>query len=335
FWSLGHLVSQFLKRDSHQKVMIIGSAGGQEVKAALMYGADHVDAVEMVPTVVELVKDRYATYGGNVLNHPNVRVYTGEARSGLRASREKYDVIQIYSNHTTSSIASGSGAVSPIYLQTAEAYREYFEHLTDNGVLHINHYGYPRMVTTAALAWKQMGRTDFQKHVVVFEASAVDYLPIFMVKMQPWTAEELHEITTFLATYPKTFGQNYKLVENPLRPEESFLAPDFYSGSLSAGLMELVNYRIWPATDDRPYFSFFRERFVLESPDPKTFMNPSMADFLNVGFISRRVRFITMDTIQLLVPGVLSIIFAGVFIFLPLGLSDVGRERWSKKTSSM
>jgi predicted membrane-bound spermidine synthase len=335
FWSLGHLVSQFLKRDSHQKVMIIGSAGGQEVKAALMYGADHVDAVEMVPTVVELVKDRYATYGGNVLNHPNVRVRIGEARSELRASREKYDVVQIYSNHTTSSIASGSGAVSPAYLQTAEAYREYFEHLTDNGVLHINHYGYPRMVTTAALAWQRMGRTDFQKHVVVFEAGDVDFLPIFMVKMQPWTAEELHEITTFLATYPNRFHVDYRLVENPLRPEESFLAPDFYRGSFPAELMEPINYRIRPATDDRPYFAFFRKRFGLEKPDPKTFMNPSMAALLNVGVLRARVSFITMDTVHLLVTGAVSIVFAGVFIFLPLGLSDVGKARWPRKTSSM
>ena len=335
FWSLGHLVSQFLKRDSHQKVMIIGSAGGQEVKAALMYGADHVDAVEMVPTVVELVKDRYATYSGNVLNHPNVRVRIGEARSELRASKEKYDVIQIYSNHTTSSIASGSGAVGPVYLQTAEAYREYFEHLTDNGVLHINHYGYPRMVTTAALAWQRMGRTDFQKHVVVFEAGDVDFLPIFIVKMQPWTAEELHEITTFLATYPNRFHVDYRLVENPLRPEESFLAPDFYKGSFPAELMEHINYRIRPATDDRPYFAFFRKRFGLEKPDPKSFMNPSMAALLNTRVLSPRVSFITMDTVHLLVTGAVSIVFAGVFIFLPLGFSDVGKARWPRKTSSM
>jgi predicted membrane-bound spermidine synthase len=338
FWSLGHLVSQYLKRDSHQKVMIIGSAGGQEVKAALMYGADHVDAVEMVPTVVELVKDRYAKYGGNVLNHPHVRMRIGEARSELRASKEKYDVIQIYSNHTTSSIASGSGAVNPVYLQTAEAYREYFEHLTDNGVLHINHYGYPRMVTTAALAWKQMGRTDFQKHVVVFEAAAVDFLPIFMVKMQPWTAQELQQVVTFLATYPNRFETvfgRYRLVENPLRPEQSFLAADFYTGQLSAEIARTINYRVQPATDDRPYFAFFRKRFGLEKPDPKTFMNPSMAELLNIGVRSPRVSFITMDTAHLLVTGAVSIVFAGVFIFLPLGLSDVGKARWPRKTSSM
>jgi predicted membrane-bound spermidine synthase len=335
FWSLGHLVSHYLKRDRHQKVMIVGSAGGQEVKAALMYGADQVDAIEMVRTVVELGQIRYATFNGNVLNHPKVRVRIGEARSELRASREKYDVIQIYSNHTTSSIASGSGAVNPVYLQTAEAYREYFEHLTDNGVLHINHYGYPRMVTTAALAWTQMGRTDFQKHVVVFEAGAVDFLPIFLVKMQPWTEKELREVTTFLAIYPNRFGTAYKLVENPLRPEESFLAADFYSGRLPAELVKTINYRVQPATDDRPYFAFFRKRFGVEEPDPKTFMNSSMAELLNVGVVSPRVSLITMDTVHLLVTGGVSLLFAGVFIFLPLRLSDVGKVRWPRKTSSI
>jgi len=54
-----------------------------------------------------------------------------------------------------------------VYLQTAEAYQEYFSHLTADGVLHINHYAYPRMITTAALAWKRMGRTDFARHVAV------------------------------------------------------------------------------------------------------------------------------------------------------------------------
>jgi spermidine synthase len=335
FWSLAHLVSHYLKRDRHQKVMIIGSAGGQEVKAALMYGAAHVDAIEMVRTVVELGQMRYANYNGNVLNHPKVSVRIGEARSQLRASREKYDVIQIYSNHTTSSIASGSSAVNPVYLQTAEAYREYFEHLTDNGVLHINHYGYPRMVTTAALAWKQMGRTNFQKHVVVFEVGVIDFLPILMVKMQPWTAEELQEVTTFLATYPNRFRTAYKLVENPLRPKESFLAPDFYSGNLPADLAETINYRVQPATDDRPYFAFFRKRFGVEAPDPKHFMNPSMAELLNVGVVSPRASLITMDTVHLLVTGAVSLLFAGVFVVLPLGLSDVGKARWPTKTSSI
>ena len=75
------------------------------------------------------------------------------------------------SNHTTSSVASGSGAVSPNYLQTTDAYREYFSHLTENGVLHVNHHVYPKMVLTAARAWKEMGLDNFNRHVLLYYES--------------------------------------------------------------------------------------------------------------------------------------------------------------------
>ena len=62
--------------------------------------------------------------------------------------------------------------MEPVYLQTADAYEEYFSHLKPDGILQINHMAYPRMVTTAALAWKRMGRTDFARHVAVFTSSS-------------------------------------------------------------------------------------------------------------------------------------------------------------------
>jgi hypothetical protein len=70
------------------------------------------------------------------------------------------------SNHTSSSIAAGSGALSATYLQTTDAYKEYFSHLKEDGILHINHHIYPRMVLTAAKAWQELGLTDFKKHVL-------------------------------------------------------------------------------------------------------------------------------------------------------------------------
>ena len=126
FWQRGVLASHYLKRDTNQKVLVIGSAGGQEIKAALTYGASHVDGIEMVGAVVELGKTKYAQYIGDLFHNPKVNVQVGEGRSYLRASREKYDIIQIFSNHTSSSIASGTGAMSTTYLQTADAYQRVF-----------------------------------------------------------------------------------------------------------------------------------------------------------------------------------------------------------------
>src|ERR1019366_507779 len=189
----------YLKRDTGARVLVIGSAGGQETKAALVYGAARVDAVELVPTVVELGTGRYSHYIGDIFHNPAVYAQAGEGRSFLRHSDRQYDIIQMYSNYTNLSVAQGTGALAPEYLQTVEAYQEYFSHLTPNGVLHINHHAFPRMITTAALAWKRMGRTDFQRHVAVYISEAEPFLPTLLIKMQPWTAAELNELNVFLA----------------------------------------------------------------------------------------------------------------------------------------
>lgn len=331
FWQRGVLASHYLKRDTNQRVLIIGSAGGQETKAAIMYGAAHVDAVEMVRTVVDLAKTKYAEYNGNIFNHPNVDSYFGEGRSFLRASRNKYDIIQIFSNHTSSSIAAGSGAMAPNYLLTSEAYRDYFQHLTENGILHINHHLYPRLVTTAALAWKYMGRSDFQKHVAVFERSQGDRLPTFLVKMKPWTEAELEEVKVFFS-YVGEHEQTFSLVENPLAPQESALSLVFYSGSFPDELAKVMDFRISPISDDRPYFNFFRKKIGELEPDPKHFLSISTAKILNSQLVKG---LIPMDLIHLFVTGALSLFFSGVFIFLPLYFSSAGKSHWNQKYHTM
>ena len=334
FWQRGVLASHYLKRDTNQKVLVIGSAGGQEIKAALMYGASHVDGVELVGAVVQLGKTKYAQYIGDLFHNPKVNVQVGEGRSYLRASREKYDIIQIFSNHTSSSIASGTGAVSTTYLQTADAYREYFEHLTENGILHINHHYYPKMITTAALAWAQMGRTNFQQHVVVFEREGEDTLPTFLIKMQPWTEEELNQLKDlFYADFPGDLNV-YRLVEDPLHPEDSFLSSAFYSGQLSPDLVKRVDFRIEPATDNRPYFNFLRKNFSPVEINPAHFMSESMAGPMN-NYINLNSISIPLDVAQLIIIGTISLFLAAAFILLPLHFSEVGKSRWPTKSVSL
>lgn len=330
FWQWGVLASHYLKRDQSQRVLIIGSAGGQETAAALMYGASHIDGVELVGSVIELGKTQYSQYTGNIFNHPKVRMMKGEGRSFLRASHTKYDIIQIFSNHTSSSIAAGTGAMAPNYLQTAEAYREYFEHLTPNGILHINHHVYPKMVTTAALAWRQMGRSHFQKHVVVFQREkGWDPLPTLLIKMQPWTEQEIKELKKLSSLDRAT----YTLVENPLHSGKSFLSADFYSGAFPEALADKIEYRVLPSTDDAPYFNFIRKNLRLEplKPNPGTFTNFSSAQYLN----AQLRKFVPMDVIHLIVTALASLLFAGVFIFVPLYFSKAGKTEWPRKGSAL
>jgi spermidine synthase len=323
FWQIGVLASHYLKRDSGQSVLVIGSAGGQETKAALVYGAAHVDAVELVPTVVELATGSYSPYIGDIFHNPAVHAVAGEGRSFLRHSDRLYDIIQMYSNYTNSSVAQGTGALSPEYLQTAEAYQEYFSHLTPNGVLHINHSAFPRMINTAALAWKRMGRTDFQRHVVVYTSDAEPFLPTMLIKMQPWTAAEIDELNVFLAPPELDAPYRQHLTENPLDPSKSFLSADFYSGDFPSALAERMPVDATPRSDNKPYFGLMRKSFEILTPDPALFLDAGTAGYVNTSMLNG---IIPMDVIHLFVTGAASILFVILFVFVPLRFSKIGQE---------
>jgi len=323
FWGRIVLVSHYLKQNSNQEVLVIGSAGGQETKAALAYGASHVDAIELVGAVVDLGKGKYNDYIGGIMNDKRVNARKGEGRSFLRATDKKYDIIQIMSTHNSSSIAAGSGSLNTTYLQTAEAYMEYFTHLKDDGILHINHHIYPKMVATAALGWKRLAKSHFRKHVVVIErADLADNLPTLLIKMSPWSLEEVEKLKAFMQ-YP------FKMVVNPLDPNGSFLSEDFFSGNFPKDLMQKANYRIGPSTDDKPYFNFIRKGFAKVNIQPELFTNLSVAVLLN----SRLQNGIPRDTVHLYVTGAASLIFSIVFLFVPLLFSKAGRAKWKSKKS--
>ena len=332
FWNRGVLASHYLKRDSGQTVLIIGSAAGQETKAAVLFGAARVEAVEMVGSVVELGKTRYADYNGHLFEHPAVHVQVGEGRSIVRASQDRFDIIQIYSNHTSSSIAAGTGAMQTSYLHTADAYREYFDHLSDNGLLHINHHVYPRVITTAALAWKQQGRGDFRSHVVVFKRDKTDFLPTILIKMQPWTVDELQELKDLMSREFDHVQRTVALVEDPFDPQSSFLSAEFYSGEMSRELLTRIPFRCAPTTDDRPYFSFLRKSLVRLDEDEANFTDASTTGYLNR---SMRGRWIAMDVMHLIVTAVVSLVLAVVFILVPLIFSRAGKAEWPRRTASL
>ncbi|THB78238.1 MAG: hypothetical protein D6B25_04815 [Desulfobulbaceae bacterium] len=324
FYNSGVYISHSLKRDTDHEVLVIGAAGGSETKAALMYGASHVDAVELVGYVIKLGKGKYSKYNGNIYNHPNVNAFKGEGRSFLRSTNRLYDIIQMYSNHTSSSIAAGTGAMATTYLQTSEAYKEYFSHLKPDGILHINHHIYPKMVATAAKAWAEMGLKDFRKHVVVVEADRKgfqDNLPTMMIKMVPWSAAELEEIMSH-------FHPVYKMVVNPLNPEHDMLSDEFFSGKLSKATTDSVNYRVGASTDNKPYFNFLRKSFDKLEADYDNFSNYSTVSLLNSQLKGDKI---PSDVIHLIVTSGASFFFIVIFIFIPLLFSKTGKIKWQGK----
>ena len=329
FWNRGVPVAHWFKADSGAEVLIIGSAAGQETKAALTYGAAHVDAIEMVGAVVDLVTGPYASYIGNLFSDPRVEVAVGEGRTFLRSTDKTYDIIQIFSNHTSSSAAAGNGAAAPTYLQTADAYVEYFTSLKDDGILSINHHVYPRMITAAALAWQWLGRSNFRDHVLVYSLETEDTLPTMLIKMSPWTADEVARINAYmLAPNP---GEPYVLMENPVAHETGFLSDTFFDQPESPELSDMVDYAIRPPTDDRPYFNFLRRIFAVLEPSAERYLTQDTAFRLN----SQIRTGVPQDLVHFFVTGAAALLFALVFVFVPLLASPAGRSHWPNKLTSI
>ncbi len=318
FWDRFVLASHWLKEGTGAKVLVIGAAGGQETKAAVTFGASAVDAIEMVGSVIDLGKEKYAT---EPYNNPIVNAVRGEGRSFLRSSNKIYVIIQMMSNHTSASVASGSGAVSPNYLQTTDAYKEYFSHLSKNGVLHINHHIYPKMVLTAARAWQEMGRKDFEKHVLLYYTDRWYNLPTLLIKMEPWTKTEFDRVQALM-------GKGFTLIHNPLDPGKSGLAPEFFTGTLPDALLARIPYRMDVPTDDKPFFNHIRKRLQPVSYD-EPYVDLSIKTLLNDSIKHG----LPMDIIHLIVSAGAALLIAVVCLFGPLLFSKVGRERWEGKAA--
>ncbi len=319
FWDRFVFASHWLKEGTEPNVLIIGAAGCQETKGAVTFGAKSVDAVEMVGEVIRLGKKKLAK---EPYANPKVNAVHGEGRSFLRSSEKQYDIIQMMSNHTTSSVASGSGAVSSNYLQTVDAYKEYFSHLTKNGVLHVNHHVYPKMVLTAARAWKEMGFEKFEQHVLLYYTSRWYNLPTLLIKKSPWTQEEFDRVHTMMEP------GDYQRVHNPMKPSTSILDPEFFTGTLSKKLAATIPFRIEVATDDKPFFNHLRknlEPVSIHDPYVETSIKALLNDSVKHG--------LPMDIIHLIVTAGAAISIALICLFSPLLLSKVGRQPWSGKGS--
>lgn len=319
FWDRFVFASHWLKEGTEPDVLVIGAAGGQETKAALAFGARSVDAVEMVGSVIQLGKEGYAV---EPYSNPRVHAVRGEGRSFLRSGQKEYDIIQMMSNHSSSSIASGSGAISPNYLQTTGAYKEYFSSLSANGVLHINHHVYPKMVLTAARAWKELGRDGFERHILVYYAAKWFNLPTVLIKMQPWTQEEFERVDSLMS------GGKFKRIHNPLEPENSSMDPAFFTGTLPEPLIAEIPYRINVPTDDQPFFNHFRKRLR-----PVSHTEPYV-DFSVKRLLNDSVKHgLPMDIIHLVVTAGATLLLAVISLFGPLLFSSVGRKHWHGKIS--
>jgi hypothetical protein len=254
------------------KVLIIGSGGGAEVLDALHFGSRDITAVEINPIINEVVSSRMNDFWGGLFKHPGVRLITEEGRSFVRRSDELYDAIISVHTISNAAIASGALSLSENYVLTLEAFEDYLDHLTPDGIIFFTRpeVQISRLFATAREAMAKRNVTDISKHLYAFRyppsgrqlkaggADRPSFIAGFLLKKSPFKAIELNRIEEHLGVGIPPRSEELPAPE-VLYSQLKVQAGSIYHTLVTAPDLDAVYKKeiiqLEPATDDRPFFN--------------------------------------------------------------------------------
>jgi predicted membrane-bound spermidine synthase len=234
-------------------VLIIGAGGGVDVLTALHHGATEIDAVELNPVIVDLVTGPYAKVSGNLFARPEVTLHVDEGRSFVRRQTSRYDVIQLSLIDTWAASAFGAYSLSEGYLYTVEAFEDYLEHLSEEGVFTITRWLWdpPRetlkLATVATAALRNRGVANPEAHVVVLGLGDMGSV---LVKRTPFTPEDIAALERVASM------RAFDILYAPGHDDDGPFAR-FFGTTDPAAFLAGYPYDITPAVDDSPFFFNF------------------------------------------------------------------------------
>jgi len=251
------------------RVCVLGAGGGAGVLLALRHAARQVDAVELDPNVLQLLRGEFRDFAGGLYDRPEVRVHRADARAYVQAAHEKWNVIDLSLVDSFAASAVGVGAVGENYLYTREAFEAFLRHLRPGGVLAVTRWVRtpPRdelkLFATGVAALERMGLNPAERLVLIRSWAAATLL----VKKEAFTAQELFALRRWAEE--RLFDTSYfPGIAADQHNRFNVLDRDYYFEATSAFLaggesrdqfFRDYAFNLRPATDDRPYFfHFFR-----------------------------------------------------------------------------
>ena len=251
-------------------VLVLGAGGGTDVLMALFHGASRVDAVELDPGVIELVRKRYGDFTGALYDHERVRVHTAEARGFMARSPSRFDLIQLSLADASATAGSGIQGLSENYAYTVEAFQSCLAHLAPGGFLAVTRWismpprGNLKLLATAAEALRGRGVTNPERRIAMIRNWNTATLLVGSSELTPATIEAIRAFaarrsfdTVWYPGMPADEANRFNRLPEPWLYEGARAV----TGPEAEAFLDRYKFHIEPATDDKPYFShFFRWR---------------------------------------------------------------------------
>lgn len=256
------------------RVLVLGAGAGMEVQQALALGAQQVDAVELNPQMLELVRDIYAGFTAGLYRDPRVRLHQAEARGYIAASGAHFDVIQLALLDAFNTSAAGLYALNESYIYTVEAIRAYLSHLRPGGYLALTRWvRLPprdgiRLFATVVQALRDAGVASPERHLLWIRSWKTSTL---LVKAGVVEQPDIDRLLAFCAArgfdpiYYPGIGAEQVNRSNRLPQPWFHQAATALLGANAVAFLAAYKFDIAPSTDDRPwFFQFFRWRVLPE-----------------------------------------------------------------------
>ncbi len=242
-----------LRQDAH--VLVIGPGGGRDVLAALASGQAQVDGVEINPTHAP-GRGRVRQSERRHLRSAQRQHHRGRGAQLHRPGRgQQWDIIQSSLVDTWAATSAGAFVLSESNLYTVEAFEDYIDHLTPDGIFTMSRWFHGdrptetlRMTAVALTALENLGIENPADHIaIVIRPEAL--IATLLVKRSPFTAEE----TDTLLRVSEDRG--FTALQIPGRVAEPPVRDLIYNQN-RADFWDNYPADVSPTTDDKPYFFY-------------------------------------------------------------------------------
>jgi hypothetical protein len=270
FGYMGGIPLLIVEEDDRTRAAVIGSGGGIDAVTLLLVGYQQIDAVEINPDFIDIVKEHQSFTGAIYNDHPSIDLHQDEGRSFLRGSPHEYDLILMGLPIIKSARSLSNHALTENYLFTQEAFTDYLSSLRPGGFLIvIAHYPneLKRLFTNAIKSYQLdqgLGAAIATQHIA---AIGQDSNPTLIVKKGVFSPSEVAGLNSILANLPVRGSTNFVPFSGggldgiPLNRA----MVDLSSGRISLDQFISIHAEdISPVSDDSPFFYQMQKGLPLE-----------------------------------------------------------------------
>jgi len=242
-------------------VLIIEPRGGLEVLLAIMSGSENIYKVDSNPYVIKVIRDTLDDFSGGIYRE---KTWSGMGRSWLKGNDRRFDIIDM---PLIGASPSGSFGIAEDYRFTVEAFKEYLQHLNNNGILSINLFILPpprielRLLGTIARSMEEMGIRDVEKRIAAIRSWGTLCI---LAKRSVFEPHEIDAIRRFskerrfdLVYLPGIKGEDTNVYVKMPSDEYPVAFKEMLSPETRQRFQHSYIFDIRPVRDENPFFHYF------------------------------------------------------------------------------